>query len=214
MAVASAVVTGAIAIALRDPDAALITVGLIVSIALLRSRRTVLGSIVVAILFAMTLFWCGVGAVVNFADRAGFSAELLTSVPAVLAAAGLVSLVVPRRAGRPLAAVTGGFVIAAIVMSFVLSGPDRPRHPGDVRVITQRLRFRPARIEVRSGRIAIDLKNRDFFWHTFSISKLHVNLDVATRGESRVTFEAPRGTYTFTCLIHEGTGMKGTLIVR
>jgi plastocyanin len=213
LAVVLAAVTGAVAIVLRDPDAALITVGLIVGIVLLK-RLPALGSIVVSLLFALTLFWCGVGAFVNFGHRAGFSAELLTSVPAVLAAAGLVSLVAPHGFHRPLALTTVTLVVAAALTSVVLPRSASTSRPGDLRVVTQRLRFVPNRVEARAGRITIDLKNRDFFWHTFTVSKLRVNLDVTTRGQSRVTFEARRGTYTFICLIHEGAGMKGTLIVR
>ena len=77
-----------------------------------------------------------------------------------------------------------------------------------------RLDLMKEEIEVNAGRIGIDFSNRDFFWHTFTISKLHVNLTVATRGESRTNFTATPGTYEFTCLIHAQAGMKGTLVVR
>ena len=64
--------------------------------------------------------------------------------------------------------------------------------------------------------MTVSLANHDLFWHTFTIERLGVNLDVPVGGSRSVTFTAALGTYTFICRIpgHAAAGMRGTLTVR
>jgi plastocyanin len=64
--------------------------------------------------------------------------------------------------------------------------------------------------------VTVSLANHDLFWHTFTIERLGVNLDVPVGGTRTVTFTAAAGTYKFICTIpgHAAAGMRGTLIVR
>jgi plastocyanin len=104
-------------------------------------------------------------------------------------------------------------IVAALVATFV--GPKQTHAAsGDTTIVTKDTKFGPAVIKVATGRVSVFMANEDLFWHTFTIRKLHVNLDVPVGGHRRVAFNAPPGTYEFVCLIHEQAGMKGTLIVR
>jgi len=213
-------VTLVVAITLRDVDAFLLTVLIGGSIAFLRFRRGRIGVVGLTVAFLLTGFWCVAGAVVNFSRGSTFLADVLTSVLGVLALAGIASVVAgalgtPERVTRVAAAATGALVVAAAVVSFASSRSTKSDvRPGDVALVARHAKFVPVRIEATAGRVGVVLSNRDFFWHTFTIDGLHVNLNVATRGQGRVTFDAPPGTYTFVCLIHEQVGMKGTLVVR
>jgi len=221
---ASLAVIGITAVALRDPDAALTSVGLAVSLVLLRFRRGLLGLIGLTILFTDIAFWSVTGATVNLAHGSGFFGSALESVLAVIAVAGLVAVIgafatfkAPRgeRAARIVRSAAIAFVIVALAASFATSlGNHSEAKKGDIQLVARHVKFAPSRIEVRAGRVGVDFSNKDFFWHTFTVRKLHVSLNVPTRGESRLSFRAPPGTYEFVCLIHEQVGMKGELIVR
>jgi plastocyanin len=220
VAIGLAVADGAIAIGFRDVDAALMTIGTVAGIALLRYRRGRAGTALLTILFALTLFWCGLGAIQNISHGAGFFAAVLTIELAVAAVTGLVAAVcwlahAAEGSVRTIAIACVALLVLGVAASAASSGTGHTaRGRGDIEVVGAHSRFVPDRIEATAGRITVDLTNRDFFWHTFTIRKLHVNLDVATRGRASVTFAAAPGTYTFVCLIHEPTGMKGVLVVR
>src|SRR5581483_7072602 len=156
-----AIVTASVAIALRDVDAALITVGLLIGLALLRFRRGALGVALLGVLFALTLFFCGLGAVMNFSHRGNFFSDALTSVLAVLALGGIVILVTHRT--RMVQIGTGALVVVALIGSFAASRSARSdAKQGDIALVTQHLRFVPKEITVHSGQIAVALSNRDF----------------------------------------------------
>jgi plastocyanin len=212
-------ITLVVAVVLRDVDAFLITALIGASIALLRFRKGGLGVVGLTFAFLLTGFWCVAGAIVNLSRDSTFVADALTSVLGVLALAGLAAVVASAlkasgSAARVVAVGTAVLVVAALVVSLLSSGSTKAdARSGDITLVAQHAKFVPTRIEAHAGRIGVALSNRDFFWHTFTISGLHVNLNVATRGQGRISFDAPPGTYTFVCLIHEQIGMKGTLVV-
>ena len=222
-AVADAAVYAAAAAGLRDKEAAAAAIGVVVGLALLRLGRGRIGTVVLGLLFANSAFWGTTGAVSNLSHGESFLHSMLPSVLAVLSLCGLVSAIaslIPVRnptallkGPRNVAGASIVLLIAALVATFV--GPKQTQaSAGDTRIITKDTRFVPARIEVGAGRVSIFMANEDLFWHTFTIRKLHVNLDVPVGGHRRISFDASPGTYEFVCLIHEQGGMKGTLVVK
>ena len=62
--------------------------------------------------------------------------------------------------------------------------------------------------------MTVAVRNRDLFWHTFTIDTLGVDI-TAPVGVRSASFEAEPGTYEFYCRIpgHATLGMRGTLTV-
>jgi plastocyanin len=83
-------------------------------------------------------------------------------------------------------------------------------------VIADRSAFENDELEAEAGTVTVFLDNRDYFWHTFTIRALGVDLAVPVEASGRASFDAPPGTYRFVCAIpgHEAAGMVGTLTVR
>ena len=213
----------AAAIGLRDKEAAASAVALVVGLVLLRLGRGTIGKIVLGLLFANFTFWSATGAISNLTHGESFLHSMLPSLFTVFSLAGLVSTVVSLLPQRDLTARMTGprnvaiasvvLILAAMVTTFV--GPKQTHAgAGDVRVITKDTKFAPKDIQVSAGHVSVFVANEDLFWHTFTIRKLHVNLDVPVGGHRRITFDAAPGTYEFVCLIHEQGGMKGTLVVK
>jgi plastocyanin len=75
--------------------------------------------------------------------------------------------------------------------------------------------FQPASLTAPSGQVTVDLTNQDLFWHSFTMNRPAVNLDVPVGGERRVTFSAEPGSYEFYCRVpgHRQAGMVGALRV-
>ena len=222
-AVADAGLFAAAAAGLRDKEAAAAAVGMIVGLALLRLRGGRLGVAVLGLLFANSAFWGLTGAWSNLRHGESFLHSMLPSALGVLSLAGLASVVgalIPRRSATTLAKgprfVAWGSIlllIAALVVTFVGPKPVSAK-PSDVRVVTKNTKFAPEGIEANAGRVSVFMSNEDLFWHTFTIRKLHVNLNVPVGGHRRISFDASPGTYEVVCVIHEQGGMKGTLVVK
>jgi plastocyanin len=64
--------------------------------------------------------------------------------------------------------------------------------------------------------VTVALRNRDLFWHTFTIDALRVDIRAPVGRLRSATFEARPGTYSYYCRIpgHSALGMRGTLTVR
>jgi len=222
-AVADAAVYAAAAVGLRDKEAAAAAVGMVVGLVLLRVGAGKIGTVVLGLLFANSAFWGTTGALSNLTHGESFLHSMLPSVLAVFSLCGLVSAVVSllptrnptalMRGPRNVAIASLVVLVAALVATF--AGPKQTRaSAGDTRIITKDTKFVPARIEVNAGRVSVFMANEDLFWHTFTIRKLHVNLDVPVGGHRRISFDASPGTYEVVCIIHEQGGMKGTLVVK
>jgi plastocyanin len=87
--------------------------------------------------------------------------------------------------------------------------------PDDLVILSDSTAFSPSELVATTGTIGVYLENRDYFWHTFTISELGVDLRVPVGAAGRATFEAAPGTYEFVCAIpgHDIAGMVGTLTV-
>jgi plastocyanin len=64
--------------------------------------------------------------------------------------------------------------------------------------------------------VTVAVRNRDLFWHTFTIDALGVDVAVPVGRLRSASFEARPGTYSYYCRIpgHETLGMRGTITVR
>jgi len=106
------------------------------------------------------------------------------------------------------------FAVAIVANLAVGTAGTRP-HAGDLRLRAKNTAFSTKHLTAHSEKVAVFVTNGDFFWHTFTIDKLHVDLRIPEGGHRRVTFTAPPGRYTFHCRVpgHTQAGMKGTLVV-
>jgi plastocyanin len=217
------VLIGAVAVALRDIDATLTAIGFAASLLLLRFRGGLLGQLGLGLAFALTAFWSITAAAVNLSQSPGFFGSALPSVLSVLSVVGIAGwvgrFVSHRSSGTPrsVSVAAVALVVVALVASAISSSETRVgAKSGDIKLVTKHVKFSSKHLQAQAGRVGILITNKDFFWHTFTIKKLDLNLKVPTRGERRFEFTAPAGTYEFVCLIpgHQQAGMKGTLIVR
>ncbi len=224
--IASAVLLAAAAVGLRDLEAAAMTVGTVVAIGLLRWRSGLFGLIGLALLSANAALWMAPGAISNITHGEGFwetalpstlSVVAITTLVAVVGAlAGLRSSEAGARFVRPVAIATLLMLVIALVVATVGTGARTPLEPGDIRLVSEQVKFSDTTLIATAGTVGVYVENRDLFWHTFTVKELDVNLNVPVGGERRVEFDAAPGTYEFICKIpgHEQTGMKGTLTVR
>jgi len=212
----------------RDPEAAGFTLATIAGLLLLRFRTGILGELVLAVLFADIAAWMLPGGVSNLTHHENWVASALPSSLAAVALGGLIAAVASL-AGRRRATSAGGrtpLVVAIAVVVLVAAaniagaagdqnGPV-PAGPYDLSVTARHVQFVERHLEAHAGRIGVVVSNFDLFWHTFTIRKLLVNLDVPVQADRRIEFDAPPGTYEFICAIpgHAQAGMKGTLTVR
>ena len=76
--------------------------------------------------------------------------------------------------------------------------------------------FVPDTLRTGGGKVTVAVRNRDLFWHTFTIDALGVDLKAPVGRLRSVTFEAQPGTYSYYCRIpgHATLGMRGTITVR
>jgi plastocyanin len=214
------------AVALRDLEAAALTVGGLVALALLRFRTGLLGRLALALLGTNVAFWMGTGAVSNLTHGEGFWETALPSALTIASVATLVAAVgamVTRRTGsvaqtgpRIVQAAAVAVALAALVLAAIGVGDQTQALAGDIELVTEDVKFSEDDVTAEAGTVGVVVANRDLFWHTFTIKELDVNVNVPVGGERRVAFEASPGTYEFICAIpgHTQAGMKGTLTVR
>jgi plastocyanin len=127
----------------------------------------------------------------------------------------------PGPAARGPAGLAAGAVLAlaAVLGAVAVAGPREPAAaPGSQRIALRAARtaYSTTALTARPGQVTVSLTNRDLFWHTFTIERLGVNVDVPVGGTRSVSFTAEPGTWTFVCTIpgHAAAGMRGTLTVR
>jgi plastocyanin len=225
----------AVILVLHDKDAVILAVITFVLLLFLPSKRAWVGVTGLTVLFADVLFFTGSAALSNIRHH-----EKLTSVapPVAFAAlsivgvlAGLVALVRYRSTAKgargPLVVgVMGVLVFGAALVTSAVAGTDGGRsRTGDIRLLAQNTKFSPktlrftaagGKVQLAStAKVTVFVTNKDFFWHTFTVDALHVDLRVPEGGHRRVTFDAAPGNYKFTCAVpgHTQAGMKGTLVV-
>jgi plastocyanin len=211
--------------AYRDPDAMVVAVSLVVALGLMRLRRGTVGLVLLSLAFANVAFWTGPATVTNVGGRSGFAAIAVPGLMAVLSVVGLIATVGTltassrghageRAALRAAVAAAVGLVIVLGLAALRGDGVVLPE-PSDHVLTSDTTAFSESELIAEAGTIGVYLKNRDYFWHTFTIHELGVDLRVPVGASGRVVFEAAPGTYQFVCAIpgHDIAGMVGTLTV-
>ena len=207
-----------------DREALALGVACLVGLALLSRRRTsIVGLVLLGLLFAAVAFFTATAGVSNATNGEAGSTALLLSF-AVIACVGLVALAVAT-ARRPTLGQPFGWALATIAVVAALvsvgSAANAPvaadaAIPSALRVRTKDTAYSTRDLVARTGEIRVDMTNADLFWHTFTIDALGVDLRVPLDGSRSVTFAAAPGVYRYYCEVpgHAQAGMTGTLTVR
>jgi plastocyanin len=226
-ALADAVVLFGYGLARGDREALGFAVVMLVGVGLLRLGSGLLGLVVLAALFVNVEFWMFPAANGNATYRVGL-VDLL--IPASLVAfslagfigavGGLLHLRDPA-AGRVAAGPTGllavVFVFSSLGLVWAMTDAEREVVPeGALVVETTNVAFVPDTLQASGGQVTVAVRNRDLFWHTFTIDALGVDVRAPVGRLRSAAFEARPGTYSYYCRIpgHATLGMRGTLTVR
>ena len=214
----------AIGIRHLDREALAFAVLLLVGLALSRvGRRGTIGIAMLGLLFLDAEFWMATATVSNLENREPVISVLQPLALAAVSAVGLVaavgSLVQRVRsadAGRRAVAATSIVVfLLAFSVDTVLASSGQQQRSSDLALNIQNTAYSATALRAGSGQVSAYVTNQDLFWHTFTIDKLGVNLQVPVGSHRRITFSVPSGSYTFYCQIpgHRQAGMQGTITV-
>jgi len=210
-----------------DREALVLAVIMLVGVGLLRVGTGLFGLLVLAALFVNIEFWMFPAANGNATHRVGL-VDLL--VPASLVAfslagfIGAVAAIVHLRdpeAGRTAAGPTGilavVFIFTSLGLVWAMTNAETQVVPeGAIELETANVAFVPDTLRTGGGQVTVAVRNRDLFWHTFTIDALGVDVTAPVGRLRSVTFEAQPGTYSYYCRIpgHATLGMRGTITVR
>jgi plastocyanin len=210
-----------------DREALAFAMIMLAGLALLGAGDGLLGLLVLGALFVNVELWMFPAANGNASNRVGL-VDLL--IPASLVAFSLAGLIgaggaLARRrdpaAGNGAAATAGLLSVVFVATSLFLVGvmtpaPSRQAPPGALLVESRNVAFDPTALTAPAGKVTVAMRNRDLFWHTFTVDALALDLRVPVGRLRAATFDARPGTYRFYCGIpgHATLGMRGTLTVR
>jgi plastocyanin len=214
-------------IANQDTLAVALMAILLVGLGLLRVRGGSLGLLVIGLLSADVAIWTVSGAANNFANAEHLSALLLPAYLGLISLGSIVATIgtwLARHAPEKGAGIAQGVGIIVLVALLVVTAtgliqrPDEVETagPADIALAAQGMKFDNIALSSNAGQVTIALTNEDFWWHTFTVDELGVDLRVPMGAERSVTFNAEPGTYRFYCAIpgHETAGMHGTLTIQ
>jgi plastocyanin len=210
----------------QDREALAIAAAMLLGAGLLRLGGGLAGLGLLCLSFANLELWMLPAALSNAGHRQGLVGVLLPATLAAISLAGLVAglAAIARRreraagsgvAGRTGLVAVGLVVVALLVAAAVGPGPARPAPAGELSLTLANASFRPAAVRAASGRVTVELTNHDLFWHSFTIDRPAVNVDVPVGGARRVSFTVPPGSSRFYCRVpgHRQAGMTGTLTI-
>ncbi|MEO7802891.1 MAG: cupredoxin domain-containing protein [Actinomycetota bacterium] len=220
---ADAVLLAVTAAALGDVEAgvlALIAVGAALA---LRLGKGTAGAGVLLLFFGNLVFWTLSGALSNLLAHEDLVDLLLPGIHAIIGLVGFVApipLIIwklnPGGKAPLIAGVAATLILGVMTASYlaVTKGEKQSVQPGDIAIVTENTSFSKKLLSATEGPVAVHISNDDFFWHTFTIDELNVDIKVPVGGQRRITFDAPAGRYDFYCRIpgHELI-MKGSLTV-
>ena len=109
------------------------------------------------------------------------------------------------------------FIFTSLGLVWAMTDAETQVVPeGALEVETTNVAFVPDSLRGAGGELTVAVRNRDLFWHTFTIDALGVDLTAPVGRLRSVTFEAQPGTYSYYCRIpgHATLGMRGTITVR
>jgi plastocyanin len=210
-----------------DREALGFAVVMLVGVALLRVGDGLLGLLLLGVLFVNVEVWMFPAANGNASNRVGLVDQLIPASLVAFSLAGLIAVggaIVRRRdpaAGNGAAASTGLLAVVFVATSLFLVGVMTPAEArevprGALLVEARDVAFDPTALRAPAGEVTVAMRNRDLFWHTFTIDAVQLDLRVPIGRLRTATFEARPGTYRFYCSIpgHATLGMRGTLTVR
>jgi plastocyanin len=225
-ALADAVVLFGYGLARGDREALGFAVVMLIALGLLRVGRGLLGLLVMAALFVNIEFWMFPAANGNATYRVGLvdllvpGALVAFSLAGFIGAVGAIIHLRDPEAGRAAATPTGilavVFVVASLGLVWAMTDAEAQVVPeGATQIETINVAFVPETFQAASGQVTVAVRNRDLFWHTFTIDALGVDVRAPVGRLRAATFEAQPGTYSFYCRIpgHTALGMRGTLTV-
>jgi plastocyanin len=225
-ALADAVVLLGYGLARGDRESLGYAVVMLVGLGLLRFGRGLLGLLVMTALFVNIQFWMFPAANGNATYRVGLVDLLIPAALVAFSLAGLIGAVgaiIHLRdpaAGRAAAGPTGVlavvFIFASLGLVWAMTKAEVEAVPqGATEVQTVNVAYVPRSFAAPGGKVTVAIRNRDLFWHTFTIDALKVDIRAPVGRLRSATFEAKPGTYTYYCRIpgHATLGMHGTLRV-
>jgi plastocyanin len=225
-AVADAVVLFGYGLTRGDREALGLAVVMLLGLGLLRVGRGLLGLLVMAALFVNIQLWMFPAANGNATYRVGVVDLLVPGALVAFSLAGLIGAVAAilhlrdPAAGRGAAGPTGilavVFIVASLGLVWAMTDAKTQVVPeGATEVVTTNVAFVPDSLRAGGGQATMAVRNRDLFWHTFTVDALGVDMPAPVGRVRAVTFEARPGTYSFYCRIpgHAALGMRGTLTV-
>jgi plastocyanin len=225
-ALADAVVLLGYGLTRGDREALGFAVVMLVGIGLLRVGKGLLGLLVLAALFVDIQFWMFPAANGNATYRVGpvdllIPASLVAfSLAGLLGVAGAILHLRDPAAGRAAAVPTGllavVFIVSSLGLVWTMTDAEAQVAPtGAVEIQTINVAFVPETLRAGSGQVTVAVRNRDLFWHTFTIDALKVDVKAPVGRLRSVSFEARPGRYSYYCRIpgHTTLGMRGTLTV-
>jgi plastocyanin len=210
-----------------DREALAFAAIMLVGLGLLRVGSGLLGLVVLAALFVNIEFWMFPAAQGNAIYRVGLIDLLVPGSLVAFSLAGFIGAVGgvihhhDEAAGRGAAGPTGVLAVVFVMASLGLvwamtkAAPEvAPQGAQEVQAIN--IAYDPKTLQAPGGKVTVALRNRDLFWHTFTIDRLGVEIRTPVGRLRTATFEARPGTYSFYCRIpgHAALGMRGTLTVR
>jgi plastocyanin len=210
-----------------DREALAFAAIMLVGLGLLRVGSGLLGLVVLAALFVNIEFWMFPAAQGNAIYRVGLIDLLVPGSLVAFSLAGFIGAVGgvihhhDQAAGRGAAGPTGVLAVVFVMASLGLvwamtkAAPEvAPQGAQEVQAIN--IAYDPKTLQAPGGKVTVALRNRDLFWHTFTIDRLGVEIRTPVGRLRTATFEARPGTYSFYCRIpgHAALGMRGTLTVR
>ncbi len=215
------VAIGAVSAVLGDLEGGAVMLGFALATWLTRVRRGTVGAIGVALAGAITLFFMLTAAMTNIREGSPMSSVLISSVLAavsLLALIAAIGLLTNRASGSTTGPRLGVGVSVLLLGGLLVWGASISRvdiAAGDIVLVSENMAFSATELQVNEGTVLVTMKNKDLFWHTFTIAELGVDLRVPVGAELGASFEAPPGEYEFVCAIpgHPEAGMVGTLTV-
>jgi plastocyanin len=209
-----------------DREALAFAVLMLAGAVLLRFRPGLLALLVLGVLFLNVQVWMFPAANGNASNRVGLLDMLIPASLVAFSLAGLIGVVgaaLHRHgpdAGNGVAGTAGLLAVIFVATSLALVAvmtPARSREvpPGALLVEARNVRFDPTTLRARGGKVTVAVRNRDLFWHTFTVDQLKLDLKVPVGRLRTATVDAKPGTYRFYCRIpaHAAVGMHGTLVV-
>jgi plastocyanin len=210
-----------------DREALAFAVLMLAGAALLRFRPGPLALLVLGVLFVNVEIWMFPAANGNASNRVGLLDMLVPASLVAFSLAGFIGVLgaaLHRRdpdAGNGVAGPAGLLAVIFVAASLALVAVMTPARseevpPGALLVEARNVRFEPTTLTAGGGKVTVAVRNRDLFWHTFTVDRLNLDLKVPVGRLRTVTVDARPGSYRFYCRIpaHAAVGMRGTLVVQ